>query len=100
MPHSRYNFSVPNYENSTTPPNTNLPPIVPMENTLLTEVWTSTSTQPSDIEMDNQKVDEVKQAMVNITLPPTSIPEWASKIPEEDWKRELMERIDRLKRDG
>lgn len=50
--------------------------------------------------MDNKKVDEVKQAMASITLPSTAIPEWAVNIKEEDWKQELLERIERLKRAG
>lgn len=62
------------------------------------EVWTCAPPKSVDIEMNSQKVDEVKQAMANITLPSTSIPDWASKIPEEEWKQELMERIEQLKK--
>lgn len=48
--------------------------------------------------MDSQKVDEVKQVMAHITLPASSIPEWAAKIPEENWKQELMQRIEHIKK--
>lgn len=74
--------------------------IVPIENVLVGEVWSGATPESSDIEMNSQKVDEVKQAMASFTLPSTSIPEWASKIPEEDWKQELMERIEQLKKAG
>lgn len=81
------------------PQNTNISPIVPIENSLIKEVWTGSCPQSVDIEMDSQKIDEVKRAMVNITLPSSSIPEWATKIAEEDWKDVLMEHIERIKRD-
>lgn len=72
-----------------------LPPIVPMEEILVKEVWTA-PTKSVDIEMDSNKVNEVKQAMVNFTLPPSSIPEWANNIPEEQWKQQLISRLQNL----
>lgn len=68
-----------------------LPPITRAEETLVRDVWTNSL--PKDIEMDSSKVNEVKQAMMGITLPDSSIPEWASKIPEEAWKERLLNRI-------
>lgn len=79
---------------------TDIPQIVPAEEIILKEVWSGPPPKTSDIEMDSEKVDEVKQAMANITLPSTAIPEWAMNIPEEDWKQELLERIEKLKRVG
>lgn len=76
---------------SATPPAKDLPDIVPIEQTLLKEVWKGGVSK--DIEMDSNKVDAVKRAMVNITLPPGSIPEWASNVPEEEWKATLLSRI-------
>lgn len=79
------------------PPLKDLPAIVPMEESLLKEVWESSPSK--DIEMDSTKVDAVKMAMVNFTLPPSSIPEWAHNVPEEEWKSTLMKRIQGFNRD-
>ncbi|KAJ8984367.1 hypothetical protein NQ317_003515 [Molorchus minor] len=76
-----------------------LPPITPMEDALFKAVWYDSPTKPVDIEMDSKKVDEVKQVMATITLPPSSIPEWAANIPEEEWKGQLMKRLENLKGD-
>ncbi|XP_056647850.1 uncharacterized protein LOC130452537 [Diorhabda sublineata] len=73
------------------------PSIDSMESILVKEVWSESSTKVCDIEMDNKKVDEVKQLMLNITLPPSAIPDWAAKIPEEDWKSHLMSRLEKTK---
>lgn len=71
-----------------------LPSIIPMENQLVQEVWGNQATFVGiDIEMDNDKVNEVKRAMSNFTLPPTSIPAWANSVPEEMWKENLMDRL-------
>ncbi|CAH1961641.1 unnamed protein product [Acanthoscelides obtectus] len=75
----------------TAPPDVNLPPITPMEEILVKEVWSAPP--PKDIEMDSNKVDEVKKAMANITLPPGAIPDWAETIPEEEWKQHLLNRL-------
>jgi len=76
--------------------NENLPPINPIEGTLVREVWASPRPFVVDIAMDSEKVDEVKQAMAGITLPASAIPEWASSIPEEQWKQHLINRLQNL----
>ncbi|XP_044258631.1 uncharacterized protein LOC123007410 [Tribolium madens] len=75
-----------------------LPPITPMEETLVKEVWTGPAPKAVDIEMDSNKVNEVKQAMINFALPPSSIPEWANNIPEEQWKQQLINRLQSLQK--
>ncbi|KAJ3665440.1 hypothetical protein Zmor_000936 [Zophobas morio] len=75
-----------------------LPPIIPMEETLVKEVWTAPYPKAVDIVMDSSKVDEVKQAMVNFTLPPSAIPEWANTIPEEQWKQQLISKLQNLEK--
>lgn len=75
----------------TSPAVKDLPDIIPIEQALLKEVWDTGVGK--DIEMDSNKVDAVKKAMVNITLPPSSIPEWANNIPEEEWKATLLNKI-------
>lgn len=82
-----------NNENTAQPEDT-LPPITRMEDTLVREVWSGAP--PQDIAMDSSKVDEVKQMMANVTLPPSSIPEWARNIPEEAWKETLLNRIQNI----
>lgn len=72
-------------------PANDLPDVVPIEQTLLKEVWDCGVSK--DIEMDSNKVDAVKRAMVNITLPASAIPAWASSVPEEEWKATLLSRI-------
>lgn len=67
------------------------PAISSAENALLKEVWEET--QSKDIEMDSDKVRAVKDAMLNFTLPASSIPEWASNIPEQEWKDHMLEKI-------
>ncbi|GJQ87615.1 hypothetical protein Trydic_g17443 [Trypoxylus dichotomus] len=68
-----------------------LPPLTRMEDTLVQEVWSGTPASVVDITMDKEKEEEVKQAMLNITLPPSSIPAWANMVPEEEWKDHLMQ---------
>ncbi|KAK9870245.1 hypothetical protein WA026_006332 [Henosepilachna vigintioctopunctata] len=57
------------------------------------EVMACLDSPPVDIEMNSAKVEEVKQVMVNITLPPSAIPEWAAKVPEEEWKEYLFNKL-------
>lgn len=74
-----------------------LPAIIPMDQSLVQEVWGQRAESVSvDIEMDIEKVNEVKQAMSNFTLPSTSIPPWANSVPEEMWKENLMDRLRNL----
>lgn len=71
-------------------------PITSMEDTLIREVWSEST--PKDIIMDKNKVDEVKQAMLNFSLPASSIPDWASHIPEAQWKEKLMDKLHNLQK--
>lgn len=56
------------------------------------EVWSSRSNQ-SDIDLDADKINQVKNAMASFTLPTAAIPEWANSVSEEEWKQILIERI-------
>lgn len=87
----------PTSETNAVNPNPSLPPIVPIEKVLVTDVWNAPA--PHDIEMDVEKANEVRQAMANFTLPSTSIPDWAASIPEDQWKEQLINRI-QSKRDN
>lgn len=59
------------------------------------QVW-SCSHNRSDIDLDATKIKEVKSVMASITLPETSIPQWASTISEEQWKEQLLVRIKQM----
>lgn len=76
------------YGNSAAASSNSVPPIERAEESLVKEVWASAP--PKDIEMDSSKVDEVKQAMLNFSLPERAIPEWANNVPEETWKATLL----------
>jgi hypothetical protein len=43
--------------------------------------------------MGSQQVEQVKAAMANFSLPASAIPGWASAVPEEQWKQQLLNRI-------
>ena len=77
-----------------------VPPIVSDEDGLEQEVWSKSSVSQADIQMDGDKVNEVKQAMANFTLPATSFPDWAKNVPEEQWKNHLMERLERMNKNN
>lgn len=72
---------------------TALPELTRMEDTLVQEVWSNTPVNTVDIRMDKEKEEEVKQAMLNVTLPPSSIPAWANAVPEEQWKDHIMQML-------
>lgn len=56
------------------------------------EVW-SCPYNRSNIDLDAAKIKQVKSVMASITLPETSIPQWASAISEDQWKEQLLVRI-------
>ncbi|XP_043583634.1 male-enhanced antigen 1 [Bombus pyrosoma] len=56
------------------------------------EVWSSPHNR-SNIDMDADKINQVKSMMASFTLPVTAIPEWAKAISEEQWKEQLIGRI-------
>lgn len=78
--------------------NDSFPAIVRIESQLTQEVWSEPTPSAVDIEMDSNKVDQVKQAMANITLPSSSIPDWANNIPEDQWKQHLFDKLQDLQR--
>lgn len=59
------------------------------------EVWSCPNNR-SDIDLDATKIKEVKSVMASITIPETSIPQWASAISEEQWKEQLLIRIKQM----
>ncbi|KAK9300672.1 hypothetical protein QLX08_006708 [Tetragonisca angustula] len=71
------------------------PPILESQNDSMSEtieVWSSPRNR-SNIDMDADKINQVKSMMASFTLPLTAIPEWAKAISEEQWKEQLIGRI-------
>ncbi|XP_043525214.1 male-enhanced antigen 1 [Frieseomelitta varia] len=71
------------------------PPILESQNASMSEtieVWSSPRNR-SNIDMDADKINQVKSMMASFTLPITAIPEWAKAISEEQWKEQLIGRI-------
>jgi hypothetical protein len=58
----------------------------------LREVW-SGSSRGDSIEMGSEQAERVTAAMANFSLPASAIPGWASAVPEEQWKQQLLDRI-------
>ena len=56
------------------------------------EVWSSPHNR-SNIDMDADKINQVKSMMASFTLPTTAIPEWANTVSEDEWKERLIGRI-------
>lgn len=61
----------------------------------LREIW-SGSSSGNNIEMGSEQAEQVRAAMANFALPASAIPSWASAVPEEQWKQELLDQIQRL----
>ncbi|XP_076351783.1 uncharacterized protein LOC143247470 [Tachypleus tridentatus] len=49
--------------------------------------------------MDKDHIEKIKECMSGFTLPSSSVPSWASVIPEEDWKKYLLGRLEERKLD-
>ncbi|CAL1678004.1 unnamed protein product [Lasius platythorax] len=77
---------------------TDVDPILEREESYSSEilqVWSCPHNR-SDIDLDATKIKEVKSVMASITLPETSIPQWASTISKEQWKEQLLVRIKQM----
>lgn len=76
-------------------PSQALPPLLESQQDYISEtveVWSSPYNR-SNIDMDADKIDQVKSMMASFTLPTTAIPEWAKTISEDQWKEQLIGRI-------
>ncbi|XP_013785390.1 male-enhanced antigen 1-like isoform X2 [Limulus polyphemus] len=63
--------------------------------TTMIEVGESSNCHP----MDKDHIEKIKECMSGFTLPSSSVPSWASVIPEEDWKTYLLGRLEERKLD-
>ena len=63
----------------------------------LREVWSAPSGRT--IELGSEQAEQVRAAMANFNLPASSFPAWASAVPEEQWKQQLLERLQQQRDD-
>lgn len=59
------------------------------------EAKPTTDTLPADSErkgysMDEEHIEKIKAAMKGFTLPSCNVPAWASVVPEEEWKNQIL----------
>ncbi|CAF1007863.1 unnamed protein product [Brachionus calyciflorus] len=52
-----------------------------------------------DIQLDEKKSEKINSLMANFKLPETAVPEWAKIIPEDIWKKNLLDSLNAKKTD-
>ncbi|KAK0074961.1 hypothetical protein PV325_004255 [Microctonus aethiopoides] len=65
-----------------------LPPPPPLE-----PVKFDDDSNRSSIHLDTEKINQVKSIMANFKLPTDNHPPWANTISEDQWKKQLFDRI-------
>ena len=55
--------------------------------------------EPEDILIDENTSKKITGIMSNFKLPDSSIPEWAKKLPEDKWKKNLLDALNAKKTD-
>ncbi|XP_015117286.1 male-enhanced antigen 1 [Diachasma alloeum] len=85
LPTSQHSYSVPEED------------VHEPENPETLQVWSSPSTA-SNIDLDADKISQVKSAMATFTLPKAAIPEWAQSVSEEQWKNRLIDKIKEMQK--
>ena len=55
--------------------------------------------EPEEIILDESKSKTINNLMANFQLPETSIPEWAKTMPEDNWKKKLLDALNAKKTD-
>ena len=51
------------------------------------------SNSGDSISMDNDRVEQIRSAMSAFQLPPSAIPNWASELSDEEWRKMLSEKL-------
>lgn len=77
--------------------NTGVPSIETVDTEVTRTVWMTPRSDDS-IEMSTEKAEQVMSAMANFDLPSSSIPEWAHIVSEDQWKQQLQDKIENLKK--
>ncbi|CAL8069052.1 unnamed protein product [Calicophoron daubneyi] len=52
-----------------------------------------------EIVLNDAKIVEIKNFMSKISIPTSRFPPWATEIPEQEWKRQLMEKLAAARKD-
>lgn len=55
-----------------------------------TETPLTTESERKGYSMDEEHIEKIKAAMKGFTLPSCNVPAWASVVPEEEWKTEIL----------
>jgi hypothetical protein len=55
--------------------------------------------EPEEIHLDSEKSKLIQTSMAGFSLPQTSIPDWAKLVPENVWKKSLMDSLNAKKID-
>lgn len=55
--------------------------------------------QCEEIPLDDSKSKTINNLMSSFKLPDTCVPEWAKNIPEDTWKKNLIESLNAKKND-
>ncbi|KAJ9599320.1 hypothetical protein L9F63_010187 [Diploptera punctata] len=48
------------------------------------------------IDLNNEQLEQVRAAMANVVLPPSSIPDWAMATTDEEWHQRMLQIIYKL----
>jgi len=56
------------------------------------DVW-GAGRPPSQSASDPSKIEAIRQAMSRISLPSTAVPEWASSLSDDDWRKALNDKL-------
>lgn len=54
------------------------------------KLWNQPRLEADRLQLDTAQVSKIKSAMAGFRLPPASIPDWAQKISEDQWKQQLL----------
>ncbi|XP_074647857.1 uncharacterized protein LOC141903572 [Tubulanus polymorphus] len=61
--------------------------------TTASQLWNENKQPQDDIKLDKEQTDKIKSAMAGIKLPASNIPDWAKVIPEDQWKCNLISKL-------
>lgn len=70
------------------------PDVTPIDVEIQQEIWKlPRPAELLNIELDEQRTNQILNVMSGISLPDAAIPPWAQNVSEDKWKTELLEKI-------
>jgi len=58
------------------------------------QVWAGRRIEEASVPTQQMgKVEDIRQAMSNITLPSSAVPDWANQLSDEEWRKALSEKL-------